>query len=259
MKGTESSVDGPEHEGRARRARQGVVRPALPRPGVRAGRRAGGQRRGPGAVRRQGVAAGSRASRSRMRPRPDSARGRRPPRRCRPARPPGAPRTRPAPLDHDRAVPRARRSRSTGCWSSRPSCRRCTTAASSGTGSATLDDVRRPGELQARVRRRRLHRRAASTTAIIVVLSLCVQLPFALGVALMLNARLHGRALLRVLFFAPFVLSEVVTGVVFTLMLQPGGLRGRARCRSSASGSPTPGSSSTRCSSRSRGSTSAST
>jgi raffinose/stachyose/melibiose transport system permease protein len=59
---------------------------------------------------------------------------------------------------------------------------------------------------------------------LIVLLSLCLQLPFALGVALMLNARLKGRALLRVLYFAPFVLSEVVTGVVFTLMLQPGGL-----------------------------------
>ena len=56
------------------------------------------------------------------------------------------------------------------------------------------------------------------------MLSLCVQLPFALGVALMLNERLRGRALLRVLYFAPFVLSEVVTGVIFTLMLQPGGL-----------------------------------
>jgi len=60
--------------------------------------------------------------------------------------------------------------------------------------------------------------------AVFVFLSLAIQLPFALGVALMLNARLKGRALLRVLYFAPFVLSEVVTGVVFTLILQPGGL-----------------------------------
>ena len=59
---------------------------------------------------------------------------------------------------------------------------------------------------------------------VFVVLSLALQLPFALGVALMLNTRIKGRALLRVLYFAPFVLSEVVTGVVFTLMLQPGGL-----------------------------------
>jgi raffinose/stachyose/melibiose transport system permease protein len=59
---------------------------------------------------------------------------------------------------------------------------------------------------------------------IFIVLSLCVQLPFALAIALLLNARIRGRALLRVLYFAPFVLSEVVTGVVFTLMLQPDGL-----------------------------------
>ena len=59
---------------------------------------------------------------------------------------------------------------------------------------------------------------------VFVVLSLALQLPFALGVALMLNTRIKGRALMRVLYFAPFVLSEVVTGVVFTLMLQPGGL-----------------------------------
>ena len=59
---------------------------------------------------------------------------------------------------------------------------------------------------------------------IIIVLSLCVQLPFALGVALILNERLHGRVLLRLLFFMPFVLSEVVTGVIWTLMLQPHGL-----------------------------------
>ena len=99
---------------------------------------------------------------------------------------------------------------------------------------------------------------ALKHNAIFVVLSLCLQLPFALAVALMLNAKLKGRALLRVLYFAPFVLSEVVTGVVFTLMLQPGGLADAYR-RLTASGSRTPGSSSTRCSSRSRGSTSAST
>jgi raffinose/stachyose/melibiose transport system permease protein len=67
-------------------------------------------------------------------------------------------------------------------------------------------------------------RGALRHNAIIVVLSLCLQLPFALGVAMLVNARLKGRALLRVLFFAPFVLSEVITAVVFSLMLQPGGL-----------------------------------
>src|SRR5262245_43194223 len=57
-----------------------------------------------------------------------------------------------------------------------------------------------------------------------VLASVLVQLPFSLAVALMLQAKLRGRALLRVLYFAPFVLSEVVTGVVWALMLQPGGL-----------------------------------
>jgi raffinose/stachyose/melibiose transport system permease protein len=65
---------------------------------------------------------------------------------------------------------------------------------------------------------------ALKHNGIIVALSLCVQLPFALAIAWILNQRLHGRALLRLLFFMPFVLSEVVTAVVFTLMLQPHGL-----------------------------------
>jgi raffinose/stachyose/melibiose transport system permease protein len=67
-------------------------------------------------------------------------------------------------------------------------------------------------------------RGALRHNGIIIVLSLLVQLPFALGVALLVNARMKGRALLRVLFFAPFVLSEVITAVIFSLMLQPGGL-----------------------------------
>ena len=65
---------------------------------------------------------------------------------------------------------------------------------------------------------------ALKHNAIIVLLSLFVQLPFALAAAMIVSARLRGRALLRVLFFAPFVLSEVVTGVIWTLMLQPNGL-----------------------------------
>jgi raffinose/stachyose/melibiose transport system permease protein len=67
-------------------------------------------------------------------------------------------------------------------------------------------------------------RGALKHNAIIVALSLLIQLPFALGVAMLVNARLKGRVLLRLLFFAPFVLSEVVTAVVFQLILQPGGL-----------------------------------
>jgi raffinose/stachyose/melibiose transport system permease protein len=65
---------------------------------------------------------------------------------------------------------------------------------------------------------------ALKHNGIIVVLSLAVQLPFALGIAWILNQRLKGRALLRILFFAPFVLSEVVAAVVWSLILQPNGL-----------------------------------
>ena len=40
----------------------------------------------------------------------------------------------------------------------------------------------------------------------------------------MLNQKLRGRALMRTLFFAPYILSEVVTGVVWRQILRPSGL-----------------------------------
>ena len=43
-------------------------------------------------------------------------------------------------------------------------------------------------------------------------LSLVLQLPIALGLALLLNRRFRGRAVLRIVFFAPYVLSEVIDG-----------------------------------------------
>jgi raffinose/stachyose/melibiose transport system permease protein len=59
---------------------------------------------------------------------------------------------------------------------------------------------------------------------VIIVLSLLLQLPLALGLAVLLNARLRGRGLLRTVVFAPYVLSEVITAVTWQLMLQPEGL-----------------------------------
>ena len=56
---------------------------------------------------------------------------------------------------------------------------------------------------------------------LILVLSLAIQIPFSLALAVLLNRRFRGRAALRLLFFLPYVLSEAVTGIVFTLMLQP--------------------------------------
>jgi raffinose/stachyose/melibiose transport system permease protein len=59
---------------------------------------------------------------------------------------------------------------------------------------------------------------------VILALSLLLQLPFALGLAVLLNQRMRGRALFRLLFFLPFVLSDVITAIVWRLLLQPAGL-----------------------------------
>ena len=58
----------------------------------------------------------------------------------------------------------------------------------------------------------------------IVFLTVLVQIPIALGIASLLNVKLRGRALLRTIFFAPYVLSEVITAVIWQLILQPDAL-----------------------------------
>ncbi|MEZ5259902.1 MAG: sugar ABC transporter permease [Ilumatobacteraceae bacterium] len=67
-------------------------------------------------------------------------------------------------------------------------------------------------------------RSALTHNLIIVVLSLVLQLPAALALALLLNSKIKGRAAMRTIFFAPYVLSEVVTGVVWRQILRPNGL-----------------------------------
>jgi raffinose/stachyose/melibiose transport system permease protein len=67
-------------------------------------------------------------------------------------------------------------------------------------------------------------RQAMSHNAILVALSLGLQLPLSLGVALLLNRPLKGRSLLRLVFFTPYVLSEAITAIVFLQILQPDGL-----------------------------------
>jgi raffinose/stachyose/melibiose transport system permease protein len=59
---------------------------------------------------------------------------------------------------------------------------------------------------------------------IIAGLSVVVQLPLSIALALLLNRKIRGRAVLRLVVFAPYVLSEAITAVVWLLMLQPGGL-----------------------------------
>jgi len=57
----------------------------------------------------------------------------------------------------------------------------------------------------------------------IVALSLLIQLPLALGLALLVGRNLRGRAAFRTIFFMPFVLSEVVTGVIWNFVYLPDG------------------------------------
>jgi raffinose/stachyose/melibiose transport system permease protein len=52
----------------------------------------------------------------------------------------------------------------------------------------------------------------------LIILSTVIQLPLALGIALLLNQKFRGRAVFRLLFFAPYVLSEVIAGVLFTMI-----------------------------------------
>jgi len=56
---------------------------------------------------------------------------------------------------------------------------------------------------------------------IIIGLSLTTQLPMALGLAMLLNQPLRGRTVYRLLFFAPYVLSEVTTAVLFMIVFSP--------------------------------------
>jgi ABC-type sugar transport system permease subunit len=57
---------------------------------------------------------------------------------------------------------------------------------------------------------------------VIVVLSLACQGPLALLVALLINRKMKGRSLLRVLLFVPYVISEAIIGVGWRLILGTG-------------------------------------
>ncbi|WP_203581697.1 carbohydrate ABC transporter permease [Microbacterium hibisci] len=65
--------------------------------------------------------------------------------------------------------------------------------------------------------------KAIGNTFFILVMSLLVQGPIAIAVALLLNRPLRGRAVFRLLIFVPYVLAEVIAGLAFKLILQPNG------------------------------------
>ena len=62
---------------------------------------------------------------------------------------------------------------------------------------------------------------AVTHNLIIVVASILVQLPLGLAIALLLNRRIKGRGLLRTIVFVPYVVAEVIAGVVWFQLLQP--------------------------------------
>ena len=64
-------------------------------------------------------------------------------------------------------------------------------------------------------------RTSVSNNLLLVALSLLIQIPFSLSLAMLLNRRFPGRAIFRLIFFLPYVLSEAITGVIFRLLLQP--------------------------------------
>jgi raffinose/stachyose/melibiose transport system permease protein len=55
----------------------------------------------------------------------------------------------------------------------------------------------------------------------LIILSLAIQLPIALAVALLIRDNIRGRAAFRTIFFLPYVLSEVITGVVWVFIYRP--------------------------------------
>jgi raffinose/stachyose/melibiose transport system permease protein len=66
-------------------------------------------------------------------------------------------------------------------------------------------------------------RSAIGHNLIIAGLSLAIQLPLSIAIALLLNRRIRGRRFLRLVVFAPYVLSEAIVAVIWLLILQPDG------------------------------------
>ncbi|MGO2847164.1 MAG: carbohydrate ABC transporter permease [Microbacterium gubbeenense] len=66
-------------------------------------------------------------------------------------------------------------------------------------------------------------REAVGHNLFIVVASLILQGPLAILFALLMNQRMRGRSLIRVLIFVPYVISEVVVGTGWSLMLRDTG------------------------------------
>lgn len=67
----------------------------------------------------------------------------------------------------------------------------------------------------------RIFLKSVGNGLLIVVLSLTIQLPLSLVLALMVGRNLRGRAFFRMIFFIPYVLSEVITGIIWLILYNP--------------------------------------
>ncbi len=76
----------------------------------------------------------------------------------------------------------------------------------------------------AQVLNHNVFRLALTHSLVIVVLSLIIQLPSALMLAIAVGRKLKGRALFRTIFFLPYVFSEIITALIWTYVYHKNGL-----------------------------------
>jgi len=68
--------------------------------------------------------------------------------------------------------------------------------------------------------------KAVKNGIFIIVFSLAIQLPLAMALALIIGRDIPGRAFFRAVFFMPYVLSEVITAIMWLIIYNPNPNRG---------------------------------
>ena len=64
-------------------------------------------------------------------------------------------------------------------------------------------------------------RQALAHNLVIIVLSIGLQLPVALGLAILVGRKLPGRTFFRAVFFLPYIISEAITAVLWSFIFNP--------------------------------------
>jgi raffinose/stachyose/melibiose transport system permease protein len=64
-------------------------------------------------------------------------------------------------------------------------------------------------------------RQALLHNGIIIALSLTIQLPIALALAILVRRKLPGRVIFRTIFFTPYIISEAITAVLWSFIFNP--------------------------------------